>query len=234
MLKKFFLGIIPARGGSKGIPQKNIIMIKNFPLIYYTIKAAKDSKLLDDFIVSTEDKKIVSLSIKFGGKVFQLRPRYLAQDRTPTIDVVKHEVEMYKKKSGIKVTDIVILQPTSPLRNEEDIDNAINIYLSQNTKSLISVSESLHCHPYYIYKGADNNRLVPLYFKNIVPRKDLPPIFIRNGAIYITNVSLIKRGKLITNRPSFYVMPEERSINLDTPKDLITLEAMLNKNDKIK
>lgn len=232
MSKKFFLGIIPARGGSKGIPRKNIIMINKFPLIYYTIKAAQGSKQLDDFIISTEDEEIASLSRKFEGKVLQLRPRYLAQDTTPTIDVIRYEVEIYQKKTGEKVTDLVLLQPTSPLRNEKDIDNAIRIYLSQNTKSLISVTKSLHSHPYYMYKISENNRLIPLYSKNFVFRKDLPLLFIRNGAIYITNISLAKRGKLITNRPSYYIMSDEKSINIDTPQDLIVMKAILNKNEK--
>ena len=234
MMKRFFLGIIPARGGSKGIPRKNIITINKFPLIYYTIKAAKWSRLLDDFIVSTEDKDIAAISSKFAGKVLQLRPRSLAKDTTPTIDVIRYELEIYKKRTGKAVTDIVLLQPTSPLRNERDIDNSIKIYISQNTKSLISVSKSLHAHPYYMYKRSENNRLIPLYCKSLVFRKDLPPAFIRNGAIYIANVSLVKRGKLITNRPSYYIMSEERSVNLDTPLDLIVLKAILSKNERIK
>ena len=129
------LGIIPARWGSKRVPHKNIKLFKGKPLIYYTIEAAVKSKLLNDFVVSTDGKEIADIAIKYGARVID-RPSRYAQDHSPSTDVVFHTLT--KEKADI----VVLLQPTSPLRTAEDIDNAIRMFLKEKPESLISVSKN--------------------------------------------------------------------------------------------
>ena len=228
--KKSILAIIPARSGSKGIKNKNIIKIKKKPLIYYTIVETLKSKYIDEICLSTDSVKIQNISKSFGLISFFLRPKILSTDNALTKDVVLHGLNQSEKFFKKKFDYIVLLQPTSPLRKSYHIDNAIVKMIKKNKNSLISVCDVEGHHPnrmkiikknlLYNYTG---NKL-----ENIKPRQKLPKVFIRNGAIYITKVNFLKKYKALSdNRSVPYVMDQTESINIDAPIDLEIAKILL-------
>ncbi|OGZ35141.1 MAG: hypothetical protein A2V60_01455, partial [Candidatus Portnoybacteria bacterium RIFCSPHIGHO2_01_FULL_39_19] len=183
---KKILAIIPARGGSKGIPKKNIRLLTNKPLIAYTIEAALKSKLLDRVIVSTEDKEIKEISKRYKAEVVK-RPKKLSGDTTPMQSVLEHIISYLKKHGNYKPNIIVLLQPTSPLRAAHHIDEAINKFLEEKYDSLLSVCPS-HA---FIWKINRSTAICINYdFKKRTRkqarRQDRKPEYKENGAIYIT------------------------------------------------
>jgi CMP-N,N'-diacetyllegionaminic acid synthase len=204
---KYILGIIPARAGSKGIKDKNIYLLCGKPLIEYTTEVAKKS-MLDDFVVSTDDEKIMSMY----WCDCMARPKNLAQDDTPMLPVIQYTVKQYDKWH--KVDAVCLLQPTSPLRTAEDIDKAIDLFNESGTDSLYS--------GYYIgIKHKDKT-----YDKHIDK-----PHFQRNGAIFITSRELLDKGKLWSDNVIEYEMPKSRSIDIDDMDDMYMAECIL-KNPK--
>ena len=182
------LAIIPARGGSKGVPRKNIKVLGNQPLIAYTIERAVQSKLLTEFVVSTEDAEIAEITKLCGAKVPFMRPLELAQDATPTIDVVKHVISEYEKKN-IFFDAVLILQATCPFRTENEIDECIEIFMKQNTDSFISVKEVPdHFNPHWVFETNEKGTLkIATGEEKIIPRRqELPKGYLRDGSIYIT------------------------------------------------
>lgn len=222
------IAIIPARGGSKGIPQKNIKKLGEKPLIVYTIEEALRSEYLDHVFVSTEDPEIAEISKKYGAEVID-RPSALAEDSSKTVDVILHAVE-YLEKTDIHPRIIVLLQPTSPLRKKEDIDAAIKLFLDNECDSVISVCEPDHS-PFWCFKF-NGKYLRPLFdqrYKNI-RRQDLPTVFMPNGAIYVSSPESIRKLEgFYGDRTIPYLMPPERSIDIDTPLDFIVAEVLVNK-----
>ena len=218
-MKPFILGVIPARGGSKGLKDKNIKRLKGIPLIDYTIKAALACTMLDDFLVSTDSDKIRDIALRSGAPVPFLRPRELAQDISPTYLAVRHAVRAYEKKFSRKVHSVVLLQPIAPLRTSQDIDNAVKLYLKNIPvcDSLISVSDAGQYHPQTLYKE-DNSFLRPwIKSSNYTKRRqDLSSTLWRNGAIYITKRDIVfkKRG-MTGNNMIYYKMPRWKSVNID-------------------
>ena len=228
------LGIIPARGGSKGIIKKNIKEVSDNPLIYYTIEACKKSELLSRFLVSTDDSEIASVAEQNGTEVLA-RPKELATDSASSLGVVKHVYESEKSK-GNHYEAMLLLQPTNPLRTAEDIDAAIKILFAEGSDSVISVCEATDYHPQYMYVFEGD--LLRNYLGNVINyrRQDLEPIYYRNGAIYAFRTELLKEDKLIGIRPAPYVMPKSRSVNIDDEYDLFIAECLLNsllRNDKV-
>lgn len=232
MAKRFILGIIPARGGSKGIPRKNITDICGKPLIYYTIKSAKESKYLNDVIVSTDDEEIAEISSIYGIKVRQLRPKYLAKDKTPTIKVLKYEISVYEKTFNIKITDIIILQPTTPLRTSKDIDQSLKIYIKNKGNSLISVYNAQSIHPYVMYIKKGNFLKPYVSLQDTRRRQEFPSIYVRNGVIYILTRNLLNKNRIISSNPLFYEMPQEKSINIDDYFNLEIARLFISKELK--
>jgi len=222
------MAIIPARGGSKGIPQKNIKKLGEKPLIAYTIEEALRSEYLDHVFVSTEDPEIAEISIKYGAEVID-RPSVLAGDSSKTVDVILHAVE-YLEKNGIRPQIIVLLQPTSPLRNTGDIDAAIKLFLDNECDSVISVCEPDHS-PFWCFT-VNGKYLRPLFdqrYKN-TRRQDLPTAVMPNGAIYVSSPESIRKLEgFYGDRTIPYCMPPERSIDIDTPLDFIVAEVLVNK-----
>ena len=205
-MKKYkILGVIPARAGSKGIPNKNIIDSGGQPLIKYTIDAAIGSKLITDCIVSTDSKEIASLSESFGLAAPFIRPKHLSDDRSLSLPVMEHAINFMEKKFGIIYDKIIMLQPTSPLRSSEDIDKALSILISTKADSVISVVEVEANHPLRM-KRIVNNRLVNYIdqgYEDMRPRQELPPVYIRNGAIYATSRDvLIKHQSFVSLKHS--------------------------------
>lgn len=223
------LGIIPARGGSKGIPHKNIAPLGGVPLIAHTINAARGCPVLTDIIVSTDDADISACVRELGVNVDSLRPADLALDTTPTIDVVRYEILNYEKKTGSVVDAVVLLQPTSPLRRATDISGAWDAFIKSGSDSLISVYSAENVHPSIMYRTR-GDCLVPFMSGDNTQkrRQDMEPVFVRNGAIYIFIRDLaVDRGRLIGDAPAAFIMPRARSVNIDNPEDLYIAEYLL-------
>lgn len=223
------VAIIPARSGSKRLPEKNIKLLNGKPLIAYTIEAARKSKYLDRIIVSTDSKEIASIAEKYGAEVPFIRPKYLATDRTPGISVVKHLANWLIKNEEYKPDVMVILQPTSPLRKTEDIDNAIELLLRTGVDSVVGVCEVIG-RLYLMSKNKNGFEVsdvnAALLSKN---KQSFEKFYVVNGAIYVTKTDVIikENTDLPENRVRLYPMPRERSIDIDTMFDFKLAESII-------
>ncbi|MFQ6178955.1 cytidylyltransferase domain-containing protein [Bacillus paranthracis] len=222
------LGIIPARGGSKGLPLKNIKNLNNIPMIAYTIKAALDSKIIDRIVVSTDDPNIAEISKKYGAEVPFLRPDHLATDTATTIDVVSHCIDYYEGEIDFHVNNIILLQPTSPLRTSKDIQKAFKVFLENEADSLQSVCRA-DSHPYLLRKIEDG--ILSPYFnfdnKNL-RRQDLKEVYQLNGAIYIAKKEVLKKYvSFIGEKNCAYIMSKESSIDIDDIYDFKMVEMLM-------
>jgi len=218
------LAIIPARGGSKGIPRKNIKPLAGKPLIAWTIEAALKAQCIDRVIVSTEDEEIALVAKQFGAEVPFLRPLALAQDDTPGIAPVLHAIEQSRDYDWV-----LLLQPTSPLRSVEDIEGIIRFCRDEAAPSAVSVTQ-VSKHPFWMYQRDDQNRMQPLILNRpeITRRQDLPSAYALNGALYLARTDwLIQKQGFIGPETLGYVMPEERSVDLDTPLDWLWVEYLI-------
>ncbi len=223
------LGIIPARGGSKSIPYKNIARLAGKPLIYYTIREAKRSHLLDAFIVSTDDPKIASVARRLGADVPFLRPKKLAGDKSPDIEFFKHAVLWVEKHRGWKPDIIVNLRPTAPLRIAEDIDRVISLMLETGCDSVRTVSAPNPFNPFKMWtiSAQETGIMKPLiktaHYSRLgtdVPRQLLPHVYWQNGLVDATRVKFIKRGVIYGPDIRGVVTDPLRNADLDEPKDL--------------
>lgn len=227
------LGIVPARGGSKGVPRKNIKPLGGKPLIQYTIDAALKAKGLASVMVSTEDEEIASFSLKIGAEVPILRPPHLATDRSPTIDTVIHVVEWYRQRKNEYFDAICLLQPTTPFRTSADIAAAIRVFQAAGADSLITVVPVPHeFNPHWVFEPDSTGKYLHIATgeTTIIPRRqELPPAYHRNGAIYLTKTSTIeKKHSLYGDKISFYVMDKSPQINIDTLQDWEEAEKMVH------
>lgn len=217
------LAMIPARGGSKGIKDKNITPLAGKPLITYTIEAALQSRYIDRVVVSTDSETIAAVARAAGADVPFLRPAELASDTAKSIDAVLHCIEFVGD-----YTIFVLLQPTSPLRTAEDIDAAIEIFIAHGEKGLCSVNE-ISDHPILTRTMDGDGMLQPLLNTNsTVRRQDMPAFYHVNGAIYINRIDEINRDTSFNDNPVGYVMPRERSVDIDIVEDLKIAEIYLN------
>jgi N-acylneuraminate cytidylyltransferase len=217
------LGLIPARGGSKSIPNKNLIDLGGRPLIKWTIDAAKKSSL-SRVIVSTESDEIARVSQSFGVEVPFIRPIGLAQDDTQTIDVVLHALSVLDEQFDA----VMLLQPTSPFRTSDDIESALTLF--DDTSSVISVAAVDGSHPARM-KYVEHGLLIdPPFVEEVenMPRQNLRPMYIRNGAVYLTSVTDLNKRTFKGEKCWALVMPKERSVNIDSNFDLLVARAMLN------
>lgn len=224
---KKVLAIIPARGGSKEIKNKNILDICGKPLIAYTIGAAGSSIYIDDVVVSTDSEQIQKISEKYGAWVPFLRPAELAEDKTPTLDVVLHAVEALKTK-GYVYDILILLQPTSPLRIASDIDGALKLFLEHRCRPLAAVSR-VEDHPVLIRTvGADGYMQKLLPMQSTLRRQDMPVYYKINGSIYINLISEINKRTSFNDNPVPYIMPDERAVDIDHDVDIVTVQFYLN------
>lgn len=229
-MSQVFLGIIPARSGSKGVKDKNIRMVAGKPLIAYTIEAAAQSALLTDCIVSTESERIAAVAKQCGGTVPFLRPAELATDDAPTIDVLMHAVAAYEQLHSLQVDYLVLLQPTTPLRTAADIDHAIALMRSMpEARSLITCYEATAIHPRIMYRRSGS--VMHPYLadgQGVTSRHAFEPVYVRNGAIYIADRRLVVEERCVmADNPVGYLMPRERSVNIDDYFDLFIAESIL-------
>jgi CMP-N-acetylneuraminic acid synthetase len=224
------VAIIPARGGSKGIPMKNIKLLAGKPLIAYTIDEAVKCQCFDRIIVSTDDPKIAKISQENGADIL-MRPKELAEDGTPTVDVIVHAIKTLEKEEAYVPDYIVVLQPTSPLRSSSDILTAINLFLNKSdNESLVSVFESEH--PLSWAMNLENGHLIPLFDEKSLKKQRQAQLttYFPNGAIYvISRESLYKNQNLYSEKTLAYIMPVERSIDIDTEYDFMIAEFLIKK-----
>jgi N-acylneuraminate cytidylyltransferase len=214
---KTVLAIIPARGGSKGVPRKNIREVGGKPLIAWTIEEAKKSKYIDRLILSSDDEEIIKIAKSWDCDVPFVRPQELAQDDTPGIVPVLHALDMLPGYGMV-----VVLQITSPLRSVRDIDDCIESCATENVKSCVSVTEAEES-PYWMYTLGQKGNL-----QSLIPattafsrRQDIPPVYVLNGAVYTADCEWLRQEKtFLKEQTRGYVMPKERSLDIDTELDL--------------
>jgi CMP-N,N'-diacetyllegionaminic acid synthase len=229
-MKTKILAVIPARGGSKGLPHKNIRHINGKPLIYHTIKEAQESRFLDRIIVSTDDREIAKIAESCGVEVIT-RPAELAMDDTPSLPVFQHAIR-YLEEAGDSYDIVVILQPTSPLRTAADIDGAIKKYLQTGCGSVVSVCRTEH-PPHWMYT-LQGDILKPVIEggDKITRRQDMPEVYRLNGAISVTHRdNIMKQNRIISDDTRAFIMPEERSIDIDSEIDLMLAELLMGKRN---
>jgi len=230
------LAIIPARGGSKGIPGKNIKKLNGKPLIFYTINEAKKSKFLSRIVVSTDDEKIANVSRRYGTYVIK-RPKKLAKDTTPSDAVIKHAINYMKKKEGFHADIVVLLQPTSPLRKVKDIDDSIRMLQLSKATSVISVAK-VKTHPYILFREK-NGYLKPFRkdFEKHTTRQKRPVFVCPNGSIYTFWRNTINKYNSIYGpkvKP-LLIENDEYNVDIDSFFDLFVCDMVLKhwKNYKI-
>lgn len=223
---KSVLAIIPARGGSKGVPRKNIRQLAGKPLIAWSIEAAKQSKYIDRLILSSEDEEIIAVAKAWGCEVPFVRPAELAGDDMPGIKPVLHALNTLPGKYDY----VVLMQPTSPLRTVRDIDGCIERCVRRAAKACVSVTEP-DKSPYWAYVLDAEGRMQPLVDtgKLIFQRQDLPRAYVLNGAVYVASCEwLLKTKTFITAETLAYPMDRVNSVDIDSELDLKLAEILLS------
>lgn len=228
------LAVIPARGGSKGIPNKNIKLLGQKTLIEYSIHAALESKYVQEVVVTTDSPSIAEIARNGGASVPFLRPSDLASDTARSIDAVKHAVRFYEEELNRYFSYIILLQPTSPLRLASDIDRAFEMFLQNHADSLQSVVE-VDIHPYLL--RTINQGKLSAYLSNEADhhkrRQDLEPVYALNGALYIVKRDVLMCEDTLVGKNNYgYVMPKERSVDIDNEADLKLAEFYLSLQSK--
>ena len=220
---KRMLGVIPARGGSKGVPGKNIRLVAGKPLIAWTIEAAQSSKSLDHVVLTSDDREIIDVAKKYNCNAPFVRDSHLAIDTTPTVDVV---LDALDRCPGYEW--VVLLQPTSPLRTAQDIDQAVEQCIAFNAPSCVSICLAKES-PYWMFTLNQDQNLAPLLPNAAVTRRqDLPPVYSLNGAIYVAKSEWLRQERtFLTPDTVAYEMPVERSLDIDTETDFLQLKSLL-------
>jgi N-acylneuraminate cytidylyltransferase len=221
------LVVIPARGGSKGIPRKNVKLLNGQPLIHYTIEAAREVFTDDEICVSTDDLEIKTISERIGLNVPFIRPAELATDEASTNDVLLHAIKFYRER-GYNADVLIILQPTSPFRKAHHIIEALQLY-TPSLEMVVSVKET-KANPYYVLREEDENGyLVKSKELNVTRRQDLPKVWELNGAIYIINIDALETKTISQlSKVKKYVMDENSSHDIDTMTDWTLAECLLS------
>ncbi|GAA0773243.1 acylneuraminate cytidylyltransferase family protein [Clostridium subterminale] len=227
-MNKEILAIIPARGGSKGVPRKNVRELNGKPLIGYTIEAAKKSNRVSRVVVTTEDIEIATVSREYKAEVPYLRPDELSQDNSPTMECVLHMLNYLEKTEGYVSDYVLLLQCTSPLRNHSHIDEAIDKLLNSDYDSIVSVCEA-EVNPYWanIFEG-DKLKYFIEEGRKITRRQELPNVYRMNGAIYLIKTEVLKKQKTFEPEEVMgYIMDSYSSVDIDTEMDFKIAEAII-------
>jgi N-acylneuraminate cytidylyltransferase len=224
---KKILAVIPARGGSKGIPGKNIREVGGRPLLGWTVDAAKRSKYIDRLIVSSDSPEIIRVAKELGCDVPFVRPSELAQDETNGVAPILHAITMV---DGYDL--VILLQPTSPLRTSQDIDGCVEQCIKLNLNACVSVTE-VEQSPFLMYFLDKQSNLKPVMNLEVpyARRQDMPTVYSLNGAVYVADCKwLLKKKTFMTTETGAFVMPNERSIDIDTELDLEMLQRYYEKH----
>lgn len=225
------IAIIPARGGSKGLPGKNIKQLNGKPLIAYTIEAALKSKKITRIIISTDSEEIAEVAIKWGAEVPFMRPPELASDSSQAIDTYLYTIQRLEKEHIAPIDSFVVLLPTCPMRREDDIDNAIQLFYNENADSIISYTQELHPIKWHKYID-EHGRFEDIFDDSLNNRQDHRISYYPNGAIYVFSKKIIQEGKYYGENSRPFVMPRNRSVDIDTIDDFLYAEFLLSQNIK--
>ena len=232
-MRKNKLCTICMRSGSKGVKNKNYKILNGFPLMYYTIEQAKKSRLFDEIVISTDSKKIASIAKKYNIDVWFYRPRKLSGDRVGKLEVIRHALLESEKYYNKNFDIIVDLDVTSPLRLYSDINKAYKQFINKDADILISGTEARRS-PYFnqVEEINDSFYLVKNFKKNIKRRQDSPKVYDMNASIYIWKKnSLLNQRTLFSSNTTLYIMPPERSIDIDSELDFRIVEYIMKKEN---
>lgn len=221
------VALITARGGSKGLPRKNVLPAGGKPLIAWTVSAAQEAQCVGRVVLSSDDDEIMAVAAAWGCDVPFRRPGELASDTASSMDVVLHALDQLP---GFDY--VALLQPTSPLRTAADIDAAFALLQASGAPSCVSVCEAEQS-PYWMYRLAENGKLHALLPEHSTAsrRQDLPPVYVLNGAIYIARVDWLRAtGSFLAEECIAYVMPRERSIDIDNVEDFEIFRHKVEQN----
>lgn len=225
------IAIIPARGGSKSLPGKNVRPLNGKPLIAYAIEEALKSKYLDRVIISTDDEDIARIAVQFGAELPFMRPAELASDTAMAIDNYIYTVNRLEKESGTTIDAFVVLQPTSPLRIAEDIDGAVELFKAKDADSVISYTQEAHPISWHKYLD-EEGRFVDILESNINNRQVNRVSYYPNGAVYVFRSSMIRDRKYYTDKSYAYIMPRTRSVDIDYIEDFEYAEFLLKRSNR--
>jgi len=224
------VAIIPARGGSKGLPGKNIKMLLDKPLIAYTIQAALNSSAVHRVIVSTDSEEIAEVSRQYGGEVPFMRPDYLATDNSIAIDTYIYTIEKMKNDFQEEVEDFIVLLPTCPFRSENEINEAVSLFKEKKADSVISYTPEHHPVSWHRYLDHDGC-ILSSDSEKLSNRQDNEVSYYPNGAIYVFRRELILNGKYYSNKSYAYVMNRHLSVDIDTQEDFDYAEYLIKKKN---
>lgn len=224
------LGVIPARGGSKGIPRKNLVPVLGRPLLAYTLDAALASTRLARTVVSSDDSEIIKVARQLGADVPFVRPAELADDAAGSAAVARHALNTIEALDGTAFDVVVLLEPTAPLRVAADIDAAVDLLRTSDVDSVVSVCRVEAPHPFKMQRVVDG-RLKPWQedqWYEARTRQELPPVYFLNGAVYATRASVLREaGSLWGAETGALIMPLDRSVNIDSTLDVALAEILL-------
>jgi CMP-N,N'-diacetyllegionaminic acid synthase len=227
-----YLAVITARSGSKGLPDKNIKILSGKPMLAYTIEAAKKSRVFDSIMVSTDSPEYASIACQYGAEVPFLRSEELSSDTASSWDVVLEVLKKYES-IGKRFDCVALLQPTSPLRSYEDIIGAANLFKGRSAGAVVSVCEI--DHPAAWMNTLDESLSMEQFIKQEYKekrRQDLPVYYRLNGAIYIVDYKFLIESQDIYRQGCYaYIMPRERSVDIDTINDFLYAEILMGKQD---
>lgn len=228
------MALIPARGGSKGLPGKNIRLLLGKPLISWSIEQALGSRYIDKVVVSTDSAKISAIARRYGAEVPFMRPKKLASDNAKSMDVILHAINFYESQDYI-FDIVVLLEPTSPLREIKDIDKAIEILMAnQKAESIVGVAKLESAHPAFLVK-LKKGFLEPYLNKayKVFRRQEVGKLYFFEGSLYIAYVESLKNKKTFYhNKTLGYIVPKWKSFEMDDYTDLIIIEAILRARRK--
>ncbi|WP_305862899.1 acylneuraminate cytidylyltransferase family protein [Helicobacter cholecystus] len=231
---KSFLAIIPARSGSKGLPNKNIKNLCGHPLMAWSIKAGLKSKYIDKVVVTTDSEEYAEIAKSYGAEAPFLRPKELSLDTSTTFDSIKHTIDFYQNELQQTFDYIVLLEPTSPLREVEDIDNAIEILFSnQEASSIVGVCKSESQNPAFLIRLQPHSQLIEGYInKDFTPirRQDIEDFYFFEGTIYVSEINaLLKNQNFYHKNAMGYIVPKWKSLDVDDEDDFLMVETMMKK-----
>lgn len=221
------VALIPARGGSKGLPNKNILKLRNKELIAYSIEKALDSKYVSEIYVSTDCQKIKEVAENYGALVPFLRPDYLASDTSIAIDTYNHFIDFYNIEMGKHIDNLVVLLPTSPLRETKNIDEAVELFLKKEADSVVSYCKDNH--PISWHKYIDDQHRIVNYKTELKNRQNEKASYYPNGSIFIFKTHILKQNRYYTEKSYAYIMERRNSVDIDTIEDFEYAEFLLKK-----
>ncbi len=229
---KSVLAVIPARGGSKGLPKKNILPLVDKPLIAWSIEVGKESKYIDKLIISTDDKKIVDVAESYRCEVPFIRPANLSSDEAATIDVLIHAIKYFTKNNEV-YDYLILLEPTSPLRDSNDIDAAMDMLESNRERadSIVGVAKVEATHPVFDVRINDGGLIEPYATENFSTfrRQEIEDLYHFEGSLYISDTKVLFKEKTFYHERTLpYIVPRWKSLEIDEMVDMITAEALIN------